>query len=181
MTGYADVRSWDPDAIEDSARLVRGRSADSARTALAGLRDHAEHLVAESAHVQKALQDAADAVTVLRRQIDELESFARSSLFVIGPDGSIHDSAPGVLMPAHVVIAQTLAMQVGQVVTAAWEIDSRLAKALESAVNGTIGDYGATTLAGADITSTVDGKHHTGPAEKPVIEFDEGLRGAWGR
>lgn len=196
MTSYAEVRSWNPDAIEGAAQSVRGRkeqvlglqdeldlsfgplfwhgdSADHARGALSGLRDRAEHVVAEAAHVQKALQDAADAVIDLRRLIEDLEAFAQANSFAIGPDGSIRDHDPAAGDPARAATAHALAERVHQVMTAAQEIDTRLAEALDAAAAGKVGDHGATTLAEADITSTADGKYHTGPPEKPDFTFDE--------
>lgn len=198
MTSYAEVRSWNPDAIEGAAQSVRGRkeqilglqdeldlsfgplfwhgeSADEARRALSGLRDRAEHVVAEAAHVQKALQDAADAVIDLRRRVEELETVAQANWFTIGPDGSVHDNDPGggAADPARAATARALAERVTHLMAIAQEVDTRLAEALSAAEAGKVGDHGATTLADADITSTADGKYHTGPPEKPDIEFDE--------
>ncbi|MBW4719665.1 hypothetical protein [Saccharothrix obliqua] len=196
MTGYAEVRAWNPDALEEVARSVRGQkdqvlglqdeldlsfgplfwhgsSADGARGALAGLRDRAEHVVAEAAHVQKALQDAADAVADLRRRVEELEAVAQANWFTINPDGSVRDNDPGTADPSRAATARTLADQVGHLVADAQEVDARLAEALSSAAAGEVGDHGATNLADADITSTADGKYHTGPPEKPHVEFDE--------
>lgn len=197
MTSYAEVRSWNPDAIEDAVQSVRGckeqilslqdeldmsfgplfwhgESANDARGALNGLRDRAEHVVAEAAHVQKALQDAADAVVNLRHRIEELETVAQANRFTIGPDGSVHgNDASGTADPDRATIAQTLEEQIGQVMATAREIDSHLAKALSAAATGTVSDHDATTLADADITSTADGKYHTGPPEPPDIKFDD--------
>ncbi|MBM7776471.1 uncharacterized protein YukE [Actinokineospora baliensis] len=196
MTSYAAVRSWNPDALEDAAQAVRGRkerilglqdeldmsfgplvwhgkNATGARGTLAGLRDRAEHTVAEAAHVQKALQDAADAVIELRRELDELEDVARANRFGIGPDGSIRDGDPGSKDKNRPRIAQSLAERVTRAMSAAKEIDDRLAQALATAAAGKVSDHGATTLADADITTTADGKYHTGPPEKPTIKFDE--------
>ncbi|EWC60054.1 hypothetical protein UO65_4620 [Actinokineospora spheciospongiae] len=195
MTSYADVRSWNADALEGVAQAVRGRkeqilglqdeldmsfgplfwhgeNATNARGALSGLRDRAEHIVAEAAHVQKALQDAADAVDDLRRQVEELETTARANRFTIGPDGSIRDDDPST-DPDRPRTAQLLAEGVGRVLGIAGEVDSRLVAALTAAAGGNVDDHGATTLADADVTTTADGKYHTGPPEKPTFTFDE--------
>ncbi|TQM84564.1 hypothetical protein FHX81_7019 [Saccharothrix saharensis] len=197
MTSYAEVRSWNPDAIEGAARSVRGRKeqilglqdeldlsfgplfwhgtgADEARRALTGLRDRAEHVVAEAAHVQKALQDAADAVTDLRQRVEEVETVAQANWFTIGPDGSVRDNDPGgAADPTRAATAHALAERVTRLMAIAQEVDSRLSEALSAAEAGKVSDHGATTLADADITSTADGKYHTGPPEKPDITFDE--------
>ncbi|GAA3011944.1 hypothetical protein [Actinokineospora diospyrosa] len=196
MTTYADVRSWNAEALEDAAQAVRGRkervlglqdeldmafgplfwhgkNATAARTSLSGLRDRAEHVVAEAAHVQKALQDAADAVIELRRSVDELEDVARTHRFGIGPDGSVRDGDPSSKDANRPRIAQGLVDRVRRVMTGAAEVDAQLAKALAAAADGKVSDHGATNLADADITTTADGKYHTGPPEKPTFTFDE--------
>ncbi|OLR91424.1 WXG100 family type VII secretion target [Actinokineospora bangkokensis] len=197
MSSYAEIRTWDADGLEDVAQAVRGRkdrvlglqdeldmsfgplawhgeNAAGARDTLGTLRDRAEHVVAEAAHVQRALEQAADAVQELRRGIDDLEGVAQANRFSIGADGSVHDQAPDSGDPAaRAALGRALADGVTKAMTTAGEIDTALAEALAAAAGGKVSDNGATTLAEADTAYTADGEYHTGKPQKPEITYDE--------
>ncbi|GAA1305442.1 hypothetical protein [Saccharothrix xinjiangensis] len=195
---YHDVRRWDADAIETTARSIRtrkdrligledeldrsfgpllwhGDSATAARGELRAIRDRAEHLVAEASAVQRALHEASDAVADLSRLVHETESTAGAHHFAIGADGSIADASPQVAPdPQRARLADELAHAVSRILVAAEEIDRALAHTMAKAEAAGVPDQGATSLAGADVgRRTADGRYRIGAPDRPDFRFDE--------
>ncbi|GAA3461261.1 hypothetical protein ACFFSW_28395 [Saccharothrix longispora] len=198
VLSYGDVRRWDADGLEGAAQAIRrrkdlligledelvdsfgplfwhGDGATAARGALAAIRDRAEHVVAEVGSVQRAIQEASDAVTALRHLVEEAESVARAHGFGIAADGSVRDEAPGT-RPAdeRTRLAAELADRVERVLVTARAADDALASALAKAEVAQVSDGGATSLAEADPTArTEDGRYRVGPPDRPDIRFDD--------
>ncbi|RKT55821.1 hypothetical protein [Saccharothrix australiensis] len=195
---YDEVRRWDAEALEDAAEVIRSRkdqliglqdeldgafgpllwhggSATAARGALAAVKDRAEHLVAEAGSVQRALYEAADAVSALIRLVEDTESTARANRFGIDAAGAVRDEAPDDPdAEGRARVAAELADGVRRVLDEAREIDRGLTAALAKAEAAQVSDGGATGLAAADPSArTADGGFRVGPPEEPHVRFDE--------
>src|SRR3954468_13089477 len=114
---YDDVRAWDATAIDTAATDLHGRqdkliglqdelddakrlpdwhgtAGDSARSSLGDTRNKAEVLIAELAAVDRALQNAADDVRLLKSRVAHNDALAQTHQFGITADGAIVDHKP---------------------------------------------------------------------------------------
>jgi hypothetical protein len=203
---YDDVRRWDAQAIDQSATNLQDRknqliglqdelddarrlpswhglAAETARTSLETTRNNAEILVAELAAVERALQNAADDVEVLKTRVANNDALANTYQFRIAPDGAIVDVRPADPPPrSHFEaeelreirrhrekIRRQLERETDEILTTANNIDATLALVMQLAQDRKITDHGATTLAGAS---------RGGDIEAQVVAMEQALRDA---
>ncbi|WP_159080181.1 DUF6973 domain-containing protein [Nocardia suismassiliense] len=80
-----------------------------------------------------------------------MDAFADSRQFAVMPDGAVVDRSPDTPVDATRDFAQVqLKLAVSQIVQQATDTDDILATAMGAAINATVSDYGATSLAEAD-------------------------------
>ena len=203
---YDDVRRWDAQAIDRSATNLRGRknqliglqdelddarrlpnwhglAAETARTSLEATRNNAEILVAELAAVERALQNAADDVEVLKTRVANNDSLANTYQFRIAPDGAIVDVRPPDPPPTSRFeaeelreirrhrenIRRQLERETHEILTTANNIDATLARVMQLALDRKITDHDATTL---------DGASRGGDLDAQVVYLEQALRDA---
>ncbi|MFE9749044.1 WXG100 family type VII secretion target [Saccharothrix saharensis] len=171
----------------DGARKLpdwHGSAGELARGSLGNTRDEAEILIAELSAVKRALQTASDDVSALRSRVSDNDALAGTYEFSISPDGTVVDnkpvdsSTPGSSREADERIAtrqhresikRQLEQETKAILATANSIDATLARVVQLAQDGKIGDDGATTLAAAGKSGEVDAQ---------VVKMEQSLRDA---
>lgn len=178
---YGQIRQWRSEPLDAAATALRadsdtlvgladefdamggprnwiGTAADNATRKRGEITDTMERLVAGIRSAVTTLTQGADAVSGLRRGIQEADDLATQNGFAIGDDGAVHDVNPPQNVPEDRVdevtrererIRAELVDRVEQNLRKATDIDQDVSGQLGKVRAGKVADGGATTLAAA--------------------------------
>ncbi|MDT7727261.1 MAG: hypothetical protein QOI21_3837 [Actinomycetota bacterium] len=181
MPTYGQVRLWRPEPLDAAEQGLKGCSdrllglsdefvemgtpggwvGDSAEAATGNrvqVGDRMERIVAGVNAARTGLMQGADALTGLKRGVEEADALARAREFSIGDDGSVTDVSANRSIPADQAddvarerdrTRNELVDRVEQILRRAQDIDADLNAVLRRVMNGEIDDGGATDLATA--------------------------------
>ncbi len=178
---YGQIRQWRSEPLDAAGKALRsnsdtlvgladefnamggpknwiGEAAGNATTKRGEITDKMEHFVAGIRSAVTTLTQGADAITGLRRGIQEADALATQNGFAIGDDGAVNDVNPPQNVPEdrkdevsreRERIKAELVDRVEQNLRTANDIDKDVSGQLGKVQAGKVNDGGATSLAGA--------------------------------
>ncbi|GAA3546199.1 alpha/beta hydrolase [Amycolatopsis ultiminotia] len=178
MVSLADVRAWNPGALDEICTLLQARTqilvhegddygkvlpvegwsgpaADNAAEQHRALMRQLDTVAAGAAAAGKAIGQAADAITGVQHALTNAEELARKYGFHIADAGGISDTFAGKQPPADMHPEDRerthtqLVDEVAQILRTANDIDTDLASVLDRAASGQFGTGNESTVAAA--------------------------------